>query len=381
MNADARKPRARILFWLAFFLALAFGLRYMTHLPGSSHSGPLPPLSGAEIELRERLAKHVSILAGEIGERNLWRYAALEASADYIEKTLQAMGYQVAAQHYTVNGKTVRNLEAVLPGVAAPGEVVVIGAHYDSVAGSPGANDNASGVAALLEIARLLARQQPARSVRFVAFVNEEPPFFYTPDMGSRVYARRARERGDNIVAMLSLETIGYYTDARDSQHYPLLFSPFYPDTANFIAFVGNLASRDLVKSCLVSFRGRTAFPAEGLAAPGWMAGIPKIKAGVAWYGRIDNPVSAQTPKHPIDLAAQIKPPVLGLYGGKDQGILLSDVEDMNAALQKAGGKSSIHVYPDAPHAFHADYRPSYRKAEAEDGWQRMRDWFKANWL
>jgi carboxymethylenebutenolidase len=107
----------------------------------------------------------------------------------------------------------------------------------------------------------------------------------------------------------------------------------------------------------------------------------PRIKAGVAWYGRINNPVTPQTPKHPIDLAAQIKPPVLGLYGGKDQGIPLSDVDDMNAALKKAGGKSQIHVYPDAPHAFHADYRPSYRQAEAEDGWQRMRDWFKANGL
>lgn len=114
-----------------------------------------------------------------------------------------------------------------------------------------------------------------------------------------------------------------------------------------------------------------------------WLYAVhnPRIKAGVAWYGRINNPVTPQTPKHPIDLAAQIRPPVLGLYGGKDQGIPLSDVDDMNAALKKAGGKSTIHVYPDAPHAFHADYRPSYRQAEAEDGWQRMRDWFKANGL
>lgn len=274
MKADDRKPRTMIWFWLALLLALAAGLRYMTTMPGSSHVGPLPPLSEAETELRDRLAKHVAVLAGEIGERNLWRYAALEASADYIEKTFQAAGYAVASQHYVVNGKTVRNLEAVLPGIAAAGETVVIGAHYDSVAGSPGANDNASGVAALLEVARLLARDKPARSVRFVAFVNEEPPFFYTEEMGSRVHARHARKRGDNIVAMLSLETIGYYTDAKGSQHYPLLFSPFYPDAGNFIAFVGNLASRDLVQACLASFRGRTAFPAEGIAAPGWMAGI-----------------------------------------------------------------------------------------------------------
>ena len=221
MKIDARKPCTRLWVWLALLLVLAAGLRYMTHMPGSSHAGPLPPLSGAEAELRDRLARHVAVLAGEIGERNLWRHEALEASADYIESSFQAAGYRVASQHYVVHGKTVRNLEATLPGIARSAEIVVIGAHYDSVAGSPGANDNASGVAALLEIARLLAREQPARSVRFVAFVNEEPPFFYTREMGSRVYARRARERGDNIVAMLSLETIGYYTDATGSQHYP----------------------------------------------------------------------------------------------------------------------------------------------------------------
>jgi hypothetical protein len=274
MKTDARKPRSGIWVWLALILALAAGLRYMTHMPGSSHAGPLPPLSGAEAELRDRLGRHVAVLAGEIGERNLWRHEALEASAEYIEQAFRAAGYEVTSQHYTAQDKTVRNLEAVLPGVSHATEIVVIGAHYDSVAGSPGANDNATGVAALLEIARLLVREQPARSVRFVAFVNEEPPFFYTEEMGSRVYARRARERGEKIVAMLALETIGYYADARGSQHYPFPFSPFYPDTGNFVAFVGNLASRELVQACMASFRSLAAFPAEGIAAPGWMGGI-----------------------------------------------------------------------------------------------------------
>lgn len=274
MRTNARKTRTGIWVWLALMLALAAGLRYMTHMPGSSHAGPLAPLSGAEAELRDRLDRHVAVLAGEIGERNLWRHQAIEASAGYIERALRAAGYEVTSQHYTAQGKTVRNLEAALPGTSHAAEIVVIGAHYDSVAGTPGANDNASGVAALLEIARLLARQHPARSVRFVAFVNEEPPFFYTEEMGSRVYARRARERGEKIVAMLALETIGYYADAKGSQHYPFPFSPFYPDTGNFVAFVGNLASRELVQACLASFRSRTAFPAEGIAAPGWMGGI-----------------------------------------------------------------------------------------------------------
>lgn len=103
----------------------------------------------------------------------------------------------------------------------------------------------------------------------------------------------------------------------------------------------------------------------------------PNVKAGVAWYGRIDGEVNDRTAKWPLDIAGEIKGAVLGLYGGKDQGIPLEDVDAMGDALKKAGGKSQIHVYPDAPHAFHADYRPTYRKEAAEDGWQRLQAWFK----
>jgi carboxymethylenebutenolidase len=103
----------------------------------------------------------------------------------------------------------------------------------------------------------------------------------------------------------------------------------------------------------------------------------PHLKAAVAWYGRIDGEVSDLTPKYPLDLAAQLKIPVLGLYGGQDQGIPLDDVDALRAAIKKAGGKSEIHVYADAPHAFHADYRPSYRKDAAEDGWKRLQAWLK----
>jgi carboxymethylenebutenolidase len=103
----------------------------------------------------------------------------------------------------------------------------------------------------------------------------------------------------------------------------------------------------------------------------------PKVKAGVAWYGRIDGEVNNRTARWPLDIAGEIKGAVLGLYGGKDQGIPLEDVEAMEMALKKAGGKSQIHIYPDAPHAFHADYRPTYRKDSAEDGWKRLQDWFK----
>ncbi|MEW6515161.1 MAG: dienelactone hydrolase family protein [Pseudomonadota bacterium] len=103
----------------------------------------------------------------------------------------------------------------------------------------------------------------------------------------------------------------------------------------------------------------------------------PNVKAGVAWYGRIDGEVNDRTTKWPLDIAGEIKGAVLGLYGGKDQGIPLEDVDSMQMALKKAGGKSQIHIYPDAPHAFHADYRGTYRKDAAEDGWKRLQEWFK----
>jgi Zn-dependent M28 family amino/carboxypeptidase len=155
-----------------------------------------------------------------------------------------------------------------------PEEIVVVGAHYDSVLSCPGANDNASGVAAVLEIARLLAEEKLSRTVRLVAFVNEEPPFFRSDYMGSRVYATRSRQRGDQIVAMFAIETIGYYSDQAGSQCYPFPLGFFYPHTGNFIAFVGNLSSRNLVQQAIASFRKHTAFPSEGAAVPVWIPGI-----------------------------------------------------------------------------------------------------------
>ncbi len=246
----------------------------MIDMPKSSYTGPFQPLSEDEVQVRDRLERHVSMLAGEIGERNIWHPQGLEASVDYIEKVLGDSGYQVEMQEYKVEGKPVANLEAERIGTSLAGEIVVVGAHYDSVFGTPGANDNASGVAGLLEIARLLATEELSRTVRFVAFVNEEPPFFLTGDMGSRVYASRSRRRGEDIVAMLSIETIGYYSEVSGSQHYPFPFSYFYPTTANFIGFVGNFSSRRLVRRAIGTFREHTRFPSEGLAAPEWVTGV-----------------------------------------------------------------------------------------------------------
>ncbi len=247
----------------------------MMRVPGESHSELLPPLSKDETHLRDRLKEHVWRLAGEIGERNFWHPEALEAASRYMEKRFQDAGYDVALQSFVFGGHTLKNVEAELPGTLLADEIILLGAHYDSIIGSPGANDNATGAAAVLEIARLLAGKRFARSIRFVGFVNEEPPFFQTDAMGSRIYARRARQRGEKIVAMLSLETIGCFSDAWGSQTYPFPFNLLsYPRTADFIGFVGNVASRRLVRQSIESFRRRAGFPAEAAAAPGWLLGI-----------------------------------------------------------------------------------------------------------
>ena len=254
------------------FLSLA--VWWMTGMPGRSHSGPLPPLSAEEADLRDRLEGHVRALAGRIGERNVFRPAQLAAAAGYLERELVGYGHAVTREDFPTGDLVVRNLIVERRGSTRPEEIVVVGAHYDSVMGSPGANDNATGVAAVLEIARGLVHREPGRTVRCAFFVNEEPPFYLGEAMGSLVHARRARERGERIVAMLSLETIGYYTDARRSQHYPFPFALFYPSTGDFIGFVGNLASRGLVRRSVASFRRHAAFPSEGVAAPGWIPGV-----------------------------------------------------------------------------------------------------------
>jgi hypothetical protein len=246
----------------------------MTTMPGSSSAGELPPLSGLEREIEGRLRAQVQALAGEIGERNAFCPDRLHAAAQYLEATLGDLGHRVDSQPFESEGVPVRNLEVEQRGHSRPDEILVVGAHYDSVVGSPGANDNATGVAAVIELSRLLAERDLPRTVRFVFFVNEEPPFFTTGHMGSLRYARRARERGEPVVAMLSLETIGYFSDEEGSQRYPFPFSLFYPSRGNFLAFVGNLASRDLVQRVVGSFRLHSPLPSEALAAPGWIAGI-----------------------------------------------------------------------------------------------------------
>ncbi len=270
----------RSLFWFLFpWLVLAAGVVILipltTEMPGQSYNGPFLALSDPEKVVRGRLQEHVEVLAGVIGERNMRHYDALNKTALYIQAQFGMTGLAVTDERYQVDDKVVRNLIASVPGNTRPEEFIVIGAHYDSVWGSPGANDNATGVAALLEIARqIVDGPSPRRTVRFVAFVNEEPPYFKTWGMGSSVHARNARLRGDRIVAMLSLETIGYYSDSPNSQFFPFHLGLYYPWTGNFIGFVANRESRDLLLRCVEVFRRNTRFPSEGLSAPAWVTGV-----------------------------------------------------------------------------------------------------------
>jgi hypothetical protein len=224
------------------------------------------------------LKTDVRVLAGEIGPRGLFEPRTLQRAADYIAGEFERSGWRVRRLPFPVGGETAENLEVELPGTTLPGEIVVIGAHYDTVPTTPGADDNASGVAAMLSLARQFAGERTlARTVRFVAFANEEPAYFQTALMGSRVYAKACRARGDNIVAMVSLESIGYFSDRRGSQRFPDPgFQKRFPTTGNFLAFVGNEASAPLVTRAGEAFRRGTRLPCEIAALP---AGLP----GVGW--------------------------------------------------------------------------------------------------
>ena len=217
---------------------------------------------------------HIHQLAGVIGERNVFQPTALQAAADYIESVWQAQGYRVEAQRYAVDGVACANLEVTKEGRSRAKEILLLGAHYDTVWGCPGANDNGSGVAALLEIARLFVDVSPAMTVRFVAFVNEEPPFFSTHHQGSAVYAKAARTRGERIKLMVSLETIGYYRHEPGSQGYPPLFRFFYHDRADFIGLVSDFRSRPYMRQVARLFRSHTDFPLEHAATLRWIPGV-----------------------------------------------------------------------------------------------------------
>jgi peptidase M28-like protein len=252
------------------------GLRYLTIGPDSSFATAQRPLTSDEMKLQARLGEHLATIAS--GERNMAHFEGLERVAAHIETTLEQIGYTVGRQNYTVNGRQVRNIEAVIEPVnrdPSP-EVIVVGAYYDAAVGTPGADANATGTAAVLELTRQLIYQRgiTRRRIRFVFFVNKEAPYFQTADMGSWRYAQALAARGERVKAMYSLDSLGYYSGERGTQRHAPLLDWVLPDRGDFVAFVGSFESRRLARDALNSFRLYSKFPSFAAAGPSFIPGV-----------------------------------------------------------------------------------------------------------
>ena len=237
--------------------------------------------------LVERLRWHVDRLAGLIGPRHIGRPQALEAAVGLIERELANSGYVVERQAYRAAGADVANLIVEIAGTVQPGEMIVVGAHYDTVPSTPGADDNASAVAVLLEVARLMRGWAPRRTVRFVAFPCEEMPHFHTHEMGSQVYAKQCRARGDRIVGMLCLEMVGFYTTELGVQQLPPGIPRFlrfaFPRRGDFLAAVGNLRSWRLLRKFRRGFKRAVRFPLFSIILPEWIHDIRRSDNASFW--------------------------------------------------------------------------------------------------
>lgn len=265
--------RLAILF-LLIACALIWCWYSMIRMPGVGYRGALPALIQDEATIAAQLQADVEMLAGTIGPRSPLLHRKMGDAAEYIIDRLAQSGFEAHEEVPVPAGAQTPNIIVEVAGTQRADEIIIVGAHYDTYPGTPGADDNASGVAGVLALARAFVDTPQARTLRFAFFVNEEPPNFQTPNMGSWVYARQCKARGDNIVAMWSLESIGYYSDAPGSQQYPAPLNLLYPSEGNFIAFVGNVESRELVRRTTDAFRRLAQFPAEGAALPGVIAGV-----------------------------------------------------------------------------------------------------------
>jgi Zn-dependent M28 family amino/carboxypeptidase len=293
MNAISLKRKAKVvllkglrLFFIALFCTLLLLLStFGWNLWNRSE------VNGADklIKLEEQLKAHVFKLSSQIGDRSVFDYKKLEAAANYISSQFSSMGYAVDFQTFETEGKEVRNIIAVKKGKSKPEEIIVVGAHYDTCF-NPGADDNASAVAGLLELARGIIHIDTERTVYFVAFVNEEPPFFQTDSMGSVYFVKHSAKDKKNIIFAIILEMIGYYTNEPNSQRYPPFLGMLYPNRGNYIAVIGNLNSRNLTKTLVSEFKKQTDFPIESLIDIGlfqgtdfsdhwsfWQQGIPAV--------------------------------------------------------------------------------------------------------
>ncbi len=249
----------------------------VTELTAVSIASDEVPGGGNDVQptTAERLRKTLEHLCQTIGERNTTKPRRISESVAYLTESLESMSYQVERQTFEVSAIECHNLSTEVQGKDKPTEIVLVGAHYDSARGTPGANDNGTGVAALLEIARQMQGKQFSRSIRFALFANEEPPYFQRDgQMGSWVYAKRCRTNKDNLKVVLSLETMGYFTDEPNSQKYPPLLAALYPSTGNFIGVVSDIKSRPLLMQVAKRLKRNCEVDVQSASLPGDLQGV-----------------------------------------------------------------------------------------------------------
>lgn len=301
----------------------------------------LPPLTPREKALEPELRGYVQELAGKIGERNPKQMWELASAADYLANAFEDMGYRVERQGFEVDGVLAMNLSVSVAGGERGDELVVVGAHYDSAEGSPSA-DSASGAAAVLALARHEKELHRSRSLRFVEFVNGEPPYYQTDNMGSVHYAKALAARSERVTAMLDIDGIGYYPDAPDSQHFPADLASRYPRAGSFVAFTGR-SGDTLAHRVVTMFRGGASIPAEAVELPAdmknagwsdnwafWQFGFPAVMVSDTGAFRYPHYRTAQDTPDKLDYGRMARV-VAGLEDVLDELTLRRDTSSKSA--------------------------------------------------
>ncbi len=252
-----------MLFVILAFLAVLIGVWFWLTQPLISSTSP----NANRFVDPTRLESHVRKLSVDFTPRDADHLENLDKVAEYIKEQFQHAAARVVIQPYRLEGQSFRNVSAHFGPETA--ERIVIGAHYDTAGPLPGADDNASGVAGLLELAHLLSKEQLKTHVELVAFTLEEPPFFRTNGMGSAIHADSLRKENVKVKLMISLEMIGYFSDAPNSQRFPAgILSAFYPSTGNYIAVVGRMSEGLAVRRLKSTMRATTPLPVYSISAP-----------------------------------------------------------------------------------------------------------------
>jgi hypothetical protein len=281
------RQRVFVVAIVALAAVLGFSYWYMLMCEGNWEGMTLEAGMGSELgAIEDSLRADIFYLSETIGPRHPAKYASLAAAADWITETWEAQGYQVRHQTFLVEGNECANIEIEITGQRAPTEIVIVGAQYDTWPECPGANNNGSGVAVLLRLGDMLKEYKPDRTVRLVAFTTQQHPYDNTELMGSLRYARRSKERGENIRVMLSMDAVGIYKDEPGTQKIPFPFSLFYPDRGNFLAFIADLGTRPRVVEATRGFKKASSHPIEAASVPGWVKGASWSDHASFWkYG------------------------------------------------------------------------------------------------